>query len=230
MIDTVGELIANRLYGFLYYVHTSRTKSFVYCSIFPAMSRESQVSTCLASIHKFANRYNRCCTPSAPFREAVVLLDGIPGIAQTGAQVILAEIGTDMSRFPTAAHLCAWAGVAPGNNESAGKQRSGKTRKGNRALRRALVEAARAGVKAKGSYLQAQYYRLKPRCGANRALVAVAHSILQSIYYLLVRKEPYRDLGASHFDKLRPANTAKRLVGRLEQLGYKVTLEAEVAA
>jgi transposase len=167
---------------------------------------------------------------SAPFREAVVLLDGIPGIAQTGAQVILAEIGTDMSRFPTAAHLCAWAGVAPGNNESAGKQRSGKTRKGNRALRRALVEAARAGVKAKGSYLQAQYYRLKPRCGANRALVAVAHSILQSIYYLLVRNEPYRDLGASHFDKLRPANTAKRLVGRLEQLGYKVTLEAEVAA
>ena len=167
---------------------------------------------------------------SAPFREAVVLLDGIPGIAQTGAHVILAEIGTDMSRFPTASHLCAWAGVAPGHNESAGKQRSGKTRKGNRALRRALVEAARAGVKAKGSYLQAQYYRLKPRCGANRALVAVAHSILQSIYYLLVRKEPYRDLGASHFDKLRPANTAKRLVGRLEQLGYKVTLEAEVAA
>lgn len=166
---------------------------------------------------------------SAPYREAIVLLDSIPGIAETGARVILSEIGTDMSRFPTAAHLCAWAGVAPGNHESAGKQLSGKTRKGNKALRRALVEAARAGVKAKDSYLQAQYHRLKARLGANRALVAVAHSILQSIYYILVRKQPYRELGSSHFDKLRTANTTKRLVGRLEQLGYKVTLEAEAA-
>ena len=167
---------------------------------------------------------------SAPYREAVVLLDSIPGIAQTGAQVILSEIGTDMSRFPTAGHLCAWAGVAPGNNESAGKQRSGATRKGNPALRRALVEAARAGVKAKDSYLQAQYHRLKTRLGANRAIVAVAHSILQSIYYLLVRKEPYKDLGGDYFDKLRPANTTKRLVARLEKLGYKVMLEAAAAA
>jgi transposase len=167
---------------------------------------------------------------SAPFREAVVLLDGIPGIARTGAHAILAEIGTDMSRFPTAAHLCAWAGVAPGNNESAGKQRSGKTRKGNPALRRALVEAARAGVRSKGSYLQAQYHRLKARCGSNRAIVAVAHSILQSIYYLLVRNEPYKDLGADYFDRLRPAHTTKRLVGRLEKLGYKVTLEMQTAA
>ena len=166
----------------------------------------------------------------APFREAVVLLDGIPGIAETTAHVILSEIGTDMSRFPTAAHLCAWAGVAPGNNQSGGKQRPGKTRKGNHALRRALVEAARAGVKKKNSYLQAQYHRLKSRCGANRALVAVAHSILQSIYYLLVRNEPYKDLGGDYFDKRRPESTAKRLVGRLEQLGYKVTLEAEAVA
>jgi transposase len=167
---------------------------------------------------------------SAPYREAVVLLDSIPGIGETGARVILSEIGTDMSRFPTASHLCAWAGVAPGNNESAGKQRSGKTRKGNPALRRALVEAARAGVKAKGSYLQAQYHRLKTRCGSNRAIIAVAHSILQSIYYLLVRQEPYQELGGDYFDKLRPANTTKRLVSRLEKLGYKVTLEIPVTA
>jgi transposase len=166
---------------------------------------------------------------SAPFREAVVLLDSIPGIGQITAQVILSEIGTDMSRFPSAAHLCAWAGVAPGNHQSAGKQHSGRTRKGNRALRRALVEAARAGVKAKQTYLQAQYHRLRSRCGSNRAIVAVAHSILQSIYYLLVRKEPYRDLGAAHFDKLRPAQATKRLVARLEQLGYQVTLQAEAA-
>jgi transposase len=164
---------------------------------------------------------------SAPYREAVVLLDGIPGIGVVGARAILSEIGTDMSRFPTASHLCAWAGVAPGNNESAGKQRSSKTRQGNRALRRALVEAARAAVKAKDSYLQAQYHRLKPRCGSNRAIVAVAHSILQSIYYLLVRNEPYKELGADYFDQRRPVNTTKRLVGRLEKLGYKVTLETQ---
>jgi transposase len=167
---------------------------------------------------------------SAPFREAVVLLDGIPGVGQTTAQVIVSEIGTDMSRFPSAAHLCAWAGVAPGNHESAGKQHCGRTRKGNRALRRALVEAARAAVKAKGTYLQAQYQRLRSRCGSNRAIVAVAHSILQSIYYLLARNEPYRDLGAAHFDKRRPAQATKRLVARLEQLGYQVTLQTQAAA
>jgi transposase len=163
---------------------------------------------------------------SAPYREAEVVLDSIPGIGVTGARGILSEIGTDMSRFPTASHLCAWAGVAPGNNESAGKQHSGKTRQGNRALRRALVEAARAAVKTKDSYLQAQYHRLKPRCGSNRAIVAVAHSILESIYYVLVRREPYKELGGDYFDKRRPVNTTKRLVGRLEKLGYKVTLEA----
>jgi transposase len=166
---------------------------------------------------------------SAPYREAVVLLDGIPGIGVIGARVILSEMGSDMSRFPTAGHLCAWAGVAPGNYESAGKQHAGKTRQGNRALRRALVEAAWAAVKTKGSYLQAQYHRLKARCGSNRAIVAVAHSILRSIYYLLVRNEAYKELGADYFDKRRPANTAKRLVGRLEQLGFKVTLEVQTA-
>jgi transposase len=167
---------------------------------------------------------------SAPFAEAIVLVDGIPGIGHTTAQVILSEIGTEMERFATAGHLCAWAGVAPGNQESAGKQRSGKTRKGNRALRRALVEAARAAVKCKGTYLQAQYRRLCPRCGSNRATVAVAHSILQIVYYLLVRKEPYRELGGDYFDKRRPANTTKRLVTRLEKLGYTVTLEMAAAA
>lgn len=160
----------------------------------------------------------------------VELLDGIPGIGQINAQVILSEIGVDMSHIPTAGHLCTWAGVAPGNDESAGKQRSGKTCKGNRALRCALVEAARAGVKSKGSYLQAQYQRLRYRCGANRALIAVAHSILQSIYYMLSRKESYRDLGGDFFDKLRPAHATKRLVARLERLGYHVSLEEMASA
>jgi transposase len=167
---------------------------------------------------------------SAPYRYAIVLLDGIPGIGQTTAEVILSEIGSNMSHFPTASHLCAWAGVAPGNNESAGKQRSGKTRKGNRALRCALVEAARAAVKVKGSYLQAQYRRLYARRGDGRAIVAVAHSMLQSIYYLLLRNEPYKELGADFFDKQRPSDTTKRLVARLENLGYKVTLETPAPA
>jgi transposase len=127
---------------------------------------------------------------SSPYRHAIVLLDGIPGIGQTTAEVILSEIGSNMSHFPTASHLCAWAGVAPGNNESAGKQRSGKTRKGNRALRCALVEAARAAVKVKGSYLQAQYRRLYARRGDGRAIVAVAHSMLQSIYYKVTLETP----------------------------------------
>jgi len=186
-----------------------------------------QIDSLEASIERLETAIEEAC---APFREAVVLLDDIPGIGQTTAQVILSEIGADMSRFPSPAHLCAWAGVAPGNHESAGKQLSGRTRKGNRALRRALIEAARAGVKTKGSYLQAQYNRLRFRCGSNRALVAVAHSILQSIYYLLIRNEPYRDLGEDHFDKLRPARTAKRLVSRLERLGYQVSLAGGATA
>ena len=108
---------------------------------------------------------------SAPFREALVLLDGIPGVGQTTAQIIVSAIGADMTRFPSAAHRCAGAGVAPGNNESAGKQRPGKTRQGNLGLRRALVEAARAAARTNG-YLQARYFRLRARRGDQRAIIA----------------------------------------------------------
>jgi len=162
----------------------------------------------------------------APVAEAVELLDTIPGVGQETAEVIVAETGADMSRFPTARHLAAGAGLAPGNPESAGKRRPGRTPKGNQALRQGLIQAAHAAAHTKNTYLVAQYHRLAARRGSKRALVAVAHSLLVSAYCLLSPHEPYRELGGDYFDRLRPATTAKRLRRRLENLGYKITLQA----
>ncbi len=131
-----------------------------------------------------------------------------------------------MSEFPTPAHLAAWAGLAPGNHESAGRQRSGRTRNGNRWLRTALVAAAQAAARTKQSYLGAQYRRIAARRGAKRAILAVAHSMLVIAYHLIARREPYRELGADSFDRQQPAATANRLMRRLRQLGYDVTLTA----
>lgn len=160
-----------------------------------------------------------------PVALEVALLDTIPGISQQIAHVILAEIGTDLSRFPSARHLASWAGLCPGNNESAGKRYSGKTRKGSPYLRTALVEAAHAAVRTKNTYLAAQYRRLAPRRGRKRALVALAHTILTIIYHMLKRKEPYHDLGGNYFDEHDRQAVEKRLVGRLRKLGYEVALQ-----
>jgi transposase len=160
-----------------------------------------------------------------PFEEAVGLLDTIPGIARHTAEMIVAEIGTDMSRFPSADHLASWAGVAPGNYESAGKRASGKTRKGNRFLRTTLVQAAHVAARTKGTYLSAQYRRLAGRRGKKRAILALAHSMLMMAYYIIQRQEPYREVGANFFDRLQPEDTARRLIKRLETLGYQVTLK-----
>ena len=160
------------------------------------------------------------------FEEAVGLLDTIPGVARHTAEMLVAEIGTDMSRFPSADHLAAWAGVAPGHHESAGKRTSGKTRKGNRFLRTTLVQAAHAAVRTKQTYLSAQYRRLASRRGKKRAILAVAHTILVMAYYMLQRQEPYREAGADFFDRLQPEDTARRLVKRLEHLGYHVVLQS----
>ncbi len=158
-----------------------------------------------------------------PFEEAVELLDTIPGIARRAAEVIVSEIGQDMSRFPTANHLAAWAGVAPGNNESAGKRYSGTVRKGDQALRVALVQAAHAASHTRNTYLSAQYHRLAGRRGKKRAILAVAHSILVIAFHLIERKEPYRELGGNYFDKQRPEATAQRLMKRLQSLGYDIS-------
>jgi transposase len=156
----------------------------------------------------------------------VALLDTIPGISQHIAQVVLAEIGSNINRFPSARHLASWAGLCPGNNESAGKRYSGKTRKGSPYLRNALVEAAHAAVRTKQTYLAAQYRRLAARRGRKRALVALAHTMLTIIYHMLKRKEPYRELGANYFDERDRQAVEKRLVGRLRKLGYEVALHS----
>jgi transposase len=164
-------------------------------------------------------------SPALTFTRAIELLDTIPGVDQRGAEVIVAEIGIDMSRFETAPRLAAWAGVAPGNDESAGKQRSGKTRKGNRSLRGVLTQLAHAAVRTKGTYLSALYHRLAARRGKQRAIVAVAHSIMRSVFHMLSRNEPYRELGANYFDERRRHYTVDRLARRIEHLGYRVHLE-----
>ena len=173
------------------------------------------------TIARFDAQIQEACRP---FEEAVTLLDTIPGISRQSAETIVAEMGSDMSRFPDADHLAAWAGVAPGNNESAGKRYSGKTRKGNKTLRTSLVQAAHAAVKMKETYLAAQYHRLAGRRGKKKAIGAVAHSILVIAYHMLLRKEPYCEAGADFFDRLNPEAIAHRLVQRLHQLGYEAEL------
>jgi len=160
-----------------------------------------------------------------PHTDVFERLDDIPGIGPRIIQIVLAEIGPDVRRFPTAAHLASWVGLCPGNHESAGHQRTGRTRKGNPWLRTALVEAAQVASRAKGSYLAAQFRRLAARRGVKRALVAVAHSLLVIIYSLLTRASTYADLGAGYFDERDRQHTTKRLVDRLQRLGYQVNLE-----
>jgi transposase len=166
-------------------------------------------------------------TSTAPlsFTRAVSVLDTIPGVDQRGAELLVAEWGTDMTRFGTAARLAAWTGVAPGNDESAGKQRSGKTRQGNRTLRTGLTQMAHAAARTKGTYVSALSHRLAARRGKKRAIIAVAHSIVVSAFYMLSRHEPYHELGANYFDQQRRHHLVDRFTRRLEHLGYRVSLE-----
>jgi transposase len=165
-----------------------------------------------------------------PYREQHTRLRQIPGVDRIGAAVIIAELGVDMRVFPTARHAAAWAGVCPGNNESAGKRRGQPGRKGNVHLTTALVQAAVGASKKKGSYLKEKYWRLKARRGPKRAALAIAHKILVAAYHMLAHHADYRDLGPAYLDHASAALVKRHLVQRLERLGYRVQLEPVVAA
>jgi transposase len=166
----------------------------------------------------------------APFARERDLLMTIPGVKRRTAEVLIAEIGVDMSAFPTPKHLASWAGVCPGNDESAGKRRSGKTRKGSKWLRATLTESALAAARTKDSHLAAQYQRLRGRRGHAKAVTAVGHSILTAAWHMLQTGELYRDLGGDYFTRQNPDRLTKRLIRQLEALGHQVTLEPRKVA
>lgn len=165
----------------------------------------------------------------APIRTSARLLATMPGVSEVTAQVVLAEIGADMARFPTPAHLLSWATMCPRNDESAGKRRSTRTRKGSPWLKTALVTAAWAAVRAKNTYLQAQFLRLRARRGAKKAILAVAASMLTAIWHMLKNGVEYRDLGADHFSRRDRTKAIRRLVRRLNDLGCDVQLTPQAA-
>jgi transposase len=175
------------------------------------------------TIDQLSQRIEEISPPS--FRDAVRLVSTVDGIQQRTAENILAETGIDMAQFPSAKHLSSWAGICPGNNESAGKRKSGKTPKGNRWLRGALGEAASAAARTKATYLAAHFRRIAGRRGKKRAVVAVAHTQLIAIYHMLRTNTPYTDLGPDHFERIDPLRLTRHHVQKLQALGYTVTLE-----
>jgi transposase len=194
---------------------------------FMTRSLLGQVDHIDQQIEAFDKRIEEVMSPLE--RAAVKQLDEVPGFDQRTGQNLIAEIGTDMSRFPSARHLASWAGICPGNNESAGKRRSGKTRHANRWLKAALTQSAWAASRKRDSYFKAQQSRLAARRGRKRAIVAVAHSLLTVAYHLLRDGVAFEDLGGDYFDKAKPERQARSLVNRLQKMGYKVTLERDAA-
>lgn len=175
-----------------------------------------------------SERLGAVASPS--FRAAVEQLDAIAGVGERGGRALLAETGIDMSRFPSHKHLASWAGQCPGNHESAGKRRSGKTPPANRYIDAVLTEMAHAAVRTKNSYFKAQYHHLAGRRGKKRAIGAVKHSLLVTVYFMLRDNKPYKDLGADYFDKLNPQQRIRYHVRKLQQLGQEVELSPMAVA
>jgi transposase len=161
----------------------------------------------------------------APFAPMLANLDTIPGVDRSTAVSILAETGGDMTRFPSAGHLCSWAAMCPGHDESAGKRRSGKTRKANRYLRAALIQGALGATRAKDTALRARYYRVKRHRGHKKAVVAVGHQMLEIAFYIMRDGVTYTELGADYFDRRHADRATRRHVRQLEALGYRVTID-----
>jgi len=189
----------------------------------------AQIDSLEETITRFDTQVREACAAQDDAAQVVALLDTIPGIAEGTAQLLVAEIGTDMSRFPSAAALASWAGLAPGNNESAGRQRTGRTRKGNVWLRTAMVQAAQAAAHVKQTALAARYRRIAARRGAKKAVIALAHTLLVIAYHVILRREPYHELGEDYLQQITPTMRAQRLVRQLSRLGFEVALPAPLS-
>jgi transposase len=188
------------------------------------LARYGEVEMALARVQERLDQQVR--EDQDPFvPQAAELVDTIPGIAQSIAQTIISEIGTEMTTFPSDAHLASWAGICPGNDESAGKRRNTRVNPANRYLKAALCEAAWAASHTKNTYLAAQYHRLARRIGKKKALVALAHTILVIVYHILSRRTPYQELGGNYFERQNAEAQKNRLIRKLEALGLKVTVE-----
>lgn len=188
------------------------------------------IAQVLAHVESVAALSARIEEVVAPFCQQLQLLMTIPGVKQRTAEAIIAEIGVDMSRFPTSAHLASWAGMCPGKNESAGKRQTGKSRKGDPWLRKALTEAAKAAARSNDTYLSAQYQRLRGRRGPAKATGAVRHSILVACWHILHKQVPYAELGGTTSRRRDPDRETRALVRKLERLGHQVTLAKADAA
>lgn len=183
-----------------------------------------QIDSLDETIARFDEQIMEYCRP---FEAAITLVDTIPGVGRRSAEDLIAEIGIDMERFPTHRHLASWAGRAPGNHESGGKRRSGRRSKGNKRLGAVLNQMAHAAARSKNTYLSAQYHRLARRIGKKKAIGALEHTILVMAYYMIKRKTPYHELGSDYFEKRNSELIAKRLIKRLEKLGYQISCEQQ---
>jgi transposase len=198
---------------------TSHHKLMIEASLEHIKAMENIIDTIDIQINKLLKKHN----------EEYELLQTIPGVKEKAATAIIAEIGTNMDQFPTEDHLCSWAGIAPGNNESAGKKKSGKITKGSKALKNILVQSAWAASKTKDTYLSSKYKSLVGRRGKKRALIAVAHKILQIAYFIIKDKQPYKELGGNYLELRKEQTIVKGLKKRFEKLGYKVKIQKEEA-